>query len=145
MANKDNVKQIIKLAIEAGKANPAPPIGPALGAAGINIMEFCKAYNDKTKDKMGQVVPVVITVYNDGKFDFILKSSPASRLILKALNRKKGSQMPGRDIVGEISEEQLKEIAEIKQEDLNANTVDEAKKIIAGTARSMGILIKGKT
>ena len=139
MANKENIKQIIKLAIEAGKANPAPPVGPALGAAGVNIMDFCKSYNEKTKDSMGQVIPVVITVYKDGKFDFILKSPPASRLILKALKRKKGAHMPGRETVAKITVDQLKEIAEIKKDDLNSNTIEAAVKIIAGTAKRMGI------
>ena len=143
MAPKKEVKTKIKLQIEGGKANPAPPLGPALGQAGVNIMEFCKAYNDKTKDKMGEVVPVEITVYKDSSFDFVLKTPPASDLIRKASNLKKGSDMPGRDIVGSISMEDVKKIAEIKMADLNAFTIDQAASIIAGSARSMGIEVKG--
>jgi|TARA_Y100001935_G_scaffold255558_1_gene269463 large subunit ribosomal protein L11 len=133
------VKTVIKLQIEGGKANPAPPVGPALGQAGINIMEFCKAYNDKTKDRMGQVVPVEITAYVDGTFDFILKTPPASDLIRKYANLKKGSQMPGREIVGKISKDDIRKISEIKMPDLNAVDLDQADLIIAGSARSMGI------
>ena len=143
MAPKKEVKTKIKLQIEGGKANPAPPLGPALGQAGVNIMEFCKAFNDKTKDKMGEVVPVEITVYKDSSFDFVLKTPPASDLIRKASNLKKGSDMPGRDIVGSISMEDVKKIAEIKMADLNAFTIDQAASIIAGSARSMGIEVKG--
>ena len=133
------VKTVIKLQIEGGKANPAPPVGPALGQAGINIMEFCKAYNDKTKDRMGQVVPVEITAYVDGTFDFILKTPPASDLIRKYANLKKGSQMPGREIVGKISKDDIRKISEVKMPDLNAVDLDQADLIIAGSARSMGI------
>ena len=133
------VKTVNKLQIEGGKANPAPPVGPALGQAGINIMEFCKAYNDKTKDRMGQVVPVEITAYVDGTFDFILKTPPASDLIRKYANLKKGSQMPGREIVGKISKDDIRKISEIKMPDLNAVDLDQADLIIAGSARSMGI------
>ena len=143
MAPKKEVKTKIKLQIEGGKANPAPPLGPALGQAGVNIMEFCKAYNDKTKDKMGEVVPVEITVFKDSSFDFVLKTPPASDLIRKASNLKKGSNMPGREIVGSISMEDVKKIAEIKMADLNAFTIDQAASIIAGSARSMGIEVKG--
>lgn len=133
------VKTVIKLQIEGGKANPAPPVGPALGQAGINIMEFCKAYNDKTKDRMGQVVPVEITAYVDGTFDFILKTPPASDLIRKYANLKKGSQMPGREIVGKITKDDIRKISEVKMPDLNAVDLDHADLIIAGSARSMGI------
>jgi large subunit ribosomal protein L11 len=133
------VKTVIKLQIEGGKANPAPPVGPALGQAGINIMEFCKAYNDKTKDRMGQVVPVEITAYVDGTFDFVLKTPPASDLIRQYANLKKGSQMPGREIVGKITKEDVRKISEIKMPDLNAVDLDQADLIIAGSARSMGI------
>jgi len=133
------VKTVIKLQIEGGKANPAPPVGPALGQAGINIMEFCKAYNDKTKDRMGQVIPVEITAYVDGTFDLVLKTPPASDLIRKYANLKKGSQMPGREIVGKISKDDIRKISEIKMPDLNAVDLDQADLIIAGSARSMGI------
>ena len=129
----------VKLQIKGGQANPAPPVGPALGQRGINIMEFCKAFNEKTKAFMGKPVPVVITVYKDKKFDFIIKSPPASHFIREAAKLKSGSKEPGRNIVAKISKKQLKEIAEKKMADLNAHDVDEAAKIIAGSARSMGI------
>jgi len=139
---KKQVKTVIKLQIEGGKANPAPPVGPALGQAGINIMEFCKAYNDKTKDKMGDVIPVVITAFVDGTFEFILKTPPASDLIKKFAKLKKGSEMPGRSIVGFIKESDVRKVAEIKMPDLNAYDLDQASLIIAGSARSMGIEVK---
>ena len=132
----------IKLQIEAGKANPAPPVGPALGQHGVNIMEFCKAYNAATSDKAGQVIPVEISVYEDRSFTFVLKSPPASFLICKALNIPKGSSVPQKDKVGNLTQAQLKEIAEAKMEDLNANDIDAAMKIIAGTARSMGVTVE---
>ena len=131
----------LKLQIKGGQANPAPPVGPALGQRGINIMEFCKAFNDKTKDVMGQPVPVVITIYKDKKFDFIIKTPPASHLIKEALKLKSGSKEPGRVSAGTITKEQLKKIAESKMKDLNAFDVDQAIKIIAGSARSMGIQV----
>ena len=131
----------LKLQIKGGQANPAPPVGPALGQRGINIMEFCKAFNDKTKDFMGQPVPVVITIYKDKKFDFIIKTPPASHLIKEALKLKSGSKEPGRVSVGTITKEQLKKIAEAKMKDLNAFDVEQAIKIIAGSARSMGIQV----
>jgi large subunit ribosomal protein L11 len=131
----------LKLQIKGGQANPAPPVGPALGQRGINIMEFCKAFNDKTKDLMGQPVPVVITIYKDKKFDFIIKTPPASHLIKEALKLKSGSKEPGRVSAGTITKEQLKKIAESKMKDLNAFDVDQAIKIIAGSARSMGIQV----
>ena len=131
----------LKLQIKGGQANPAPPVGPALGQRGINIMEFCKAFNDKTKDVMGQPVPVVITIYKDKKFDFIIKTPPASHLIKEALKLKSGSKEPGRVSAGTITKEQLKKIAEVKMKDLNAFDVDQAIKIIAGSARSMGIQV----
>jgi large subunit ribosomal protein L11 len=131
----------LKLQIKGGQANPAPPVGPALGQRGINIMEFCKAFNDKTKDLMGQPVPVVITIYKDKKFDFIIKTPPASHLIKEALKLKSGSKEPGRVSAGTITKEQLKKIAEVKMKDLNAFDVDQAIKIIAGSARSMGIQV----
>ncbi len=137
MAKK--IKGYIKLQIQAGKANPAPPIGPALGQQGVNIMEFCKAYNDRTKDMPGQVIPVVITVYEDRSFDFILKTPPVSDLLKKFAKIQKGSAEPNKNKVGTVSMAQIKEIAEIKIKDLNANTIDAAMKIVMGSARSMGI------
>ena len=132
----------VKLQIKGGQANPAPPVGPALGQRGINIMEFCKAFNEKTKAFMGKPVPVVITVYKDKKFDFIIKTPPASHLIKEAMKLKSGSKEPGKNIVGSISKDQLKKIAEAKMKDLNAFDIEEAIKIIAGSARSMGIQVK---
>ncbi|MGH1364350.1 MAG: 50S ribosomal protein L11 [Calditrichia bacterium] len=129
----------IKLQIPAGQANPSPPVGPALGQHGVNIMEFCKAFNAKTQDKMGYIIPVVITVYADRSFSFITKTPPASTLLLKALKIDKGSAEPNRNKVAKITQDQLKEIAEQKMPDLNAMDIDAAKLIIAGTARSMGI------
>ena len=133
----------IKLQIPAGQANPAPPVGPALGQQGVNIMDFCKAFNAKTQDKMGDIIPVEITVYADRSFTFITKTPPASRLILKSANIQKGSGEPNKEKVGVIKESDLEKIAEIKMSDLNANTVDQAKEMIRGTAKSMGIEIKG--
>jgi len=132
----------IKLQIPAGQANPAPPVGPALGQHGVNIMEFCKAFNEKTKSLMGKPVPVVITVYKDKKFDFIIKSPPASHFIKEAAKLKGGSQEPGRVIVGSITLKQAEKIAQEKMKDLNAHDVKEAVKIICGSARSMGIEVK---
>jgi len=132
----------LKLQIKGGQANPAPPVGPALGQRGVNIMEFCKAFNDKTKSLMGQPVPVVITIYKDKKFDFIIKTPPASFLIKEAIKLKSGSKEPGRNIAGSITKAQLKKIAEIKMKDLNAFSIDQAIKIIAGSARSMGVEVK---
>jgi len=132
----------LKLQIKGGQANPAPPVGPALGQRGVNIMEFCKAFNEKTKSLMGQPVPVVITIYKDKKFDFIIKTPPASFLIKEAIRLKSGSKEPGRNIVGSITKAQLKKIAEIKMKDLNAFSIDQAVKIIAGSARSMGVEVK---
>ena len=132
----------VKLLIKGGQANPAPPVGPALGQRGINIMEFCKAFNEKTKSFMGKPVPVVITVYKDKKFDFIIKSPPASHFIKEAAKLKGGSQEPGRVIVGSITKKQAEKIAQEKMKDLNAHSVEEAVKIISGSARSMGIEIK---
>ena len=132
----------IKLQIKGGQANPAPPVGPALGQRGINIMEFCKAFNEKTKSFMGKPIPVVITVYKDKKFDFVVKSPPASHFIKEAAKLKGGSQEPGRVIVGSITKKQAEKIAQEKMKDLNAHSVEEAVKIISGSARSMGIEIK---
>jgi large subunit ribosomal protein L11 len=131
----------LKLQIKGGQANPAPPVGPALGQRGINIMEFCKAFNEKTKEFMGQPVPVVITIYKDKKFDFIIKTPPASYLIKEAMKLKSGSKEPGRVSAGTITKEQLKKIAEAKMKDLNAFNIEQAIKIIAGSARSMGIQV----
>ncbi|MGA0241546.1 MAG: 50S ribosomal protein L11 [Candidatus Marinamargulisbacteria bacterium] len=136
------VKAVIKLQIKGGQANPAPPVGPALGQAGVNIMEFCKAYNDQTKDRAGEVIPVEITAYVDGTFSFILKTPPASDLIKKYANLKKGSSMPGRETVGSIQMADIRKIAEIKMSDLNVVVIEQAEKTIAGSARSMGIEVK---
>ncbi|HZJ41001.1 MAG TPA: 50S ribosomal protein L11 [Candidatus Saccharimonadales bacterium] len=140
MAKK--IKTKIKLQITGGQANPAPPVGPALGQHGLNIAEFCKQFNDKTKEKMGDLVPVEITVYEDRSFDFILKTSPASELIKKAAGIKKGSGKPLTEKIGSITEKQLAEIALVKMPDLNARDIEAAKNIIAGTARQMGVEIK---
>jgi large subunit ribosomal protein L11 len=136
------VTGFIKLQIKGGQANPAPPVGPALGQRGVNIMEFCKAFNDKTKSMAGKPVPVEITVYKDKKFDFKIKSPPASFFIKEAVKLKGGSKEPGRNIVATISKKQLEDIANQKMADLNAHNLDEAIKIIAGSARSMGIEVK---
>jgi large subunit ribosomal protein L11 len=141
MAKK--VKTIIKLNIDAGKANPAPPIGPILGQHGVAIMDFCKAYNEKTKDRMGEVIPAVVTIYEDRSFEFVLKKAPVSDYIKKALKVDKGSQTPGRQTLKQtLSDAQLTEIAQEKMEDFNANDIKAAKKIVAGTARSMGVAVK---
>jgi len=142
MAKKKKVIGLIKLQIQAGQANPAPPVGPALGQHGVNIMEFCKAYNAATESQRGNVVPVEITVYEDRSFDFKLKTPPAARLLLKAARVEKGSAEPHRDKVAKVTWDQVREIAETKKEDLNANDIDAAAKIIAGTARSMGITVE---
>ena len=131
----------VKLQIPAGKATPAPPVGPALGQHGVNIAAFTKEFNERTKNDMGLIIPVVITVYADRSFSFITKTPPAAHLIKKELNLKSGSAKPQADKVGQLSQEQLTKIAEIKMPDLNANDIDAAKKIIAGTARSMGVTI----
>ena len=142
MAAKKEISGFIKLQIKGGQANPAPPVGPALGQRGVNIMEFCKAFNDKTKSMAGKPVPVEITVYKDKKFDFKIKSPPASFFIKEAVRLKGGSKEPGRNIVATISKKQLEDIANQKMADLNAHDLDEAIKIIAGSARSMGIDVK---
>ena len=136
------ISGFIKLQIKGGQANPAPPVGPALGQRGVNIMEFCKAFNDKTKSMAGKPVPVEITVYKDKKFDFKIKSPPASYYIKEAVKLKGGSKEPGRNIVASISKKQLESIAKEKMSDLNAHDIEEAIKIIAGSARSMGIEVK---
>ena len=133
----------IKLQIPAGKANPAPPVGPALGQHGVNIMEFCKAFNAKTQEQAGKLIPVEITVFADRSFTFITKTPPAASLLLEALNIQKGSGEPNREKIGTVTNAQLKQIAEIKMPDLNASDVESAVQMIAGTARSMGIVVKG--
>lgn len=132
----------IKLQIPAGKANPAPPIGPALGQHGVNIMQFCKEYNAKTQDQVGMVVPVEITVYEDRSFDFILKTPPAAVLLLKAVGLEKGSPAPNKTKVGTINKAKITEIAKIKMPDLNATTIEAAERMIMGTARNMGITVQ---
>ncbi|MBA4311051.1 MAG: 50S ribosomal protein L11 [Chlorobiaceae bacterium] len=132
----------IKLQIPAGQATPAPPIGPALGQKGVNIMEFCKQFNSRTQDKQGLIIPVVITVFSDKSFTFITKTPPASVLLTKAAKIEKGSGEPNRNKVGKVTKKQLREIAETKMPDLNANDVDAAMQMIAGTARSMGITVE---
>ena len=133
----------IKLHVPGGQANPAPPVGPALGQHGVNIMEFCKQFNAKTSDKQGLTIPVEITVYADRSFSFITKTPPAAVLIKKAINLPKGSSEPNRDKVATITRAQLAEIAEMKMQDLNANDIDAAVEMIAGTARSMGVVVEG--
>ena len=143
MAPKKKVAGLIKLHIEAGAANPAPPIGPALGQHGVNIMEFCKAYNAATESQRGNVIPVEITVYEDRSFTFITKTPPAAELIKKAAGVQKGSGVPHTEKVGKLTQAQVEEIAQTKMEDLNANDIAAASKIVAGTARSMGITVDG--
>ena len=142
MAKDKEVSGFIKLQIPAGQANPAPPVGPALGAQGVNIMQFCTAFNAATADKGNTIIPVEITVYEDKSFDFICKTPPAAVLIRQALGIQKGSGVPQRDKVGTLTQAQLTEIAETKLPDLNANDIEAAKKIVAGTARSMGVLVE---
>ncbi len=139
---KKKIKTTIKLQIPAGKANPAPPVGPALGQHGLNIMDFCKKFNDKTKDLQGDLIPVVITVYEDRSFDFITKLPPVSALIKKELAIKKASSLPGRESGGELTMAQVKKIAEKKLPDLNTDSVEAGIKTVIGTARSMGIKVK---
>ena len=136
------ISGFIKLQIKGGQANPAPPVGPALGQRGVNIMEFCQAYNAATKDQAGMVIPVVITVYNDRSFSFETKSPPAAVLLKKAAGLAKGSGVPNRDKVGKVTRQQLEEIVEVKKNDLNANDKENAIRIIEGTARSMGIEVE---
>jgi len=142
MPPKKKVAGLIKLQIQAGQATPAPPVGPALGQHGVNIMEFCKQYNAATEAQRGNVIPVEITVYEDRSFTFVTKTPPAARLILKAAGVDKGSGEPHKTKVATISQKQVREIAESKMQDLNANDIDAAAKIIAGTARSMGITVE---
>ena len=143
MAPKKKVTGLIKLQINAGAANPAPPIGPALGQHGVNIMEFCKAYNAATESQRGQIIPVEISVYEDRSFTFALKTPPAARLLLKAAGVDKGSGEPHKTKVATVTRDQVREIAQAKLPDLNANDLDHAERIIAGTARSMGITVQG--
>ena len=142
MAAKKPITTVIKLQIPAGKANPAPPVGPALGAAQVNIMQFCQAFNAATSDRTGYIIPVEISVYEDRSFDFICKTPPAAQLIKKELGIEHGSKVPQRDKVGKLTQEQLTKIAEIKMPDLNANDIEAAKAIVAGTARSMGVTVE---
>jgi len=137
------VSGIIKLQIKGGAANPSPPVGPALGAKGVNIMEFCKQFNARTQDKAGKVIPVIITVYKDKTFDFIIKTPPVAVQLLEATKLQKGSPEPNRNKIGSVSWDQVKKIAEDKMTDLNAFTVESAMRMVAGTARSMGITITG--
>ena len=134
----------IKLQIPAGAANPAPPVGPALGAQGVNIMQFCQAFNAQTQDQSGTIIPVEITVYEDKSFTFVCKTPPAAVLIKEKLGIKSGAAIPQIQVAGTLTEDQLREIAEIKMPDLNANDIDAAKEIVAGTARSMGVRIEGR-
>jgi large subunit ribosomal protein L11 len=143
MPAKKKIAGLIKLQIQAGAATPAPPVGPALGQHGVNIMDFCKQYNAATESQRGNVIPVEITVYEDRSFDFITKTPPAARMILKAAGVEKGSGEPHKTKVATISRDQVREIAQTKMADLNANDIDAAEKIIAGTARSMGITVTG--
>ena len=143
MAPKKKVAGLIKLQIQAGQANPAPPVGPALGQHGVNIMEFCKAYNAATESQRGEVIPVEITVYEDRSFTFITKTPPAAKLVLKAAGLQKGSGEPHKTKVGSITRDQVRQITETKMPDLNANDIDVAMKIIEGTARQMGVTVTG--
>jgi len=136
------VSAIIKLQVNAGKANPAPPVGPALGQHGVNIMEFCKAFNERTSNQAGMLIPVVITVYEDRTFSFITKTPPASVLIKKAMKIERGSGVPNREKVGTIKRSQVKEIAELKMSDLNAASIEAAMRMVEGTARSMGVVVE---
>ena len=140
MAKK--VKAIVKLQIEAGKANPAPPVGPALGQHGANIMAFCKEYNDRTTKEAGAIVPVEITIYEDRSFTFVTKTPPTTDLIKKAMGLDKGTSAPGSEVAGTLSREKLREIAQLKAKALNANSIESAEKIITGTAQSMGVAIE---
>ena len=137
------IDKVLKLQVRGGAANPSPPVGPALGAAGVNIMEFCKQFNSRTQDKPGKVLPVVISVYQDKSFDFVIKTAPAAVQLMDAAKLKKGSGEPNRDKVGTVTWDQVKNIAEDKMQDLNAFTVESAMKMVAGTARSMGFIVKG--
>ncbi len=134
----------LKLQVRGGQANPSPPVGPALGSKGLNIMEFCKQFNGRTQDKMGQVLPVLVTIFSDKSFEFVIKTPPAPVMLLEASKQKKGSSEPNRVKVGSVTWDQVKEIAEVKMPDLNAFTIESAMKMVAGTARSMGLRVSGK-
>lgn len=138
------IQGFLKLQIKGGSANPSPPVGPALGSKGLNIMEFCKRFNALTQDKMGQVLPVLITVYSDKSFDFVIKTPPAASLLMQAAKLQGGSAEPNRKKVGKVNWDQVKQIAETKMPDLNCFTVEAAMRMVAGTARSMGITVEGK-
>lgn len=142
MAVKKKITGFVKLQIKGGQANPSPPVGPALGQRGVNIMEFCKAFNARTEDQLGMVLPVIITIYHDKSFSFVVKTPPASVLLLKAAGIPGGSKNASREKVGKVSREKLREIAKLKMPDLNAHTVEAAERIIEGTARNMGISIE---
>jgi len=142
MAKQKKITAVVKLQLPAGKANPAPPVGPALGQHGVNIMGFCKEYNAQTASQTGTIIPVEITIYEDRTFSFILKTPPAAVLVTKALGIEKGSAVPNKDKVGKLSREKLREIAEAKMKDLNATTIEAAMQMIAGTARSMGVEVE---
>jgi len=133
----------LKIQVKGGQANPAPPIGPALGSKGLNIMDFCKQFNARSQDKQGQILPVLISIYNDKSFDFVIKTPPAPVLILEALKQQSGSKEPNRNKIGSITWDQVKKIAELKMPDLNAFKLDSAMKMVAGTARSMGVTVSG--
>ena len=137
------IKGYLKLQIKGGAANPAPPVGPALGSKGLNIMEFCKQFNARTQDKAGQVCPVLITMYTDKSFDFVVKTPPAPVMLMEAAKLQSGSKEPNRNKVGSVTWDQVRQIAEVKMPDLNAFKIESAMKLVAGTARSMGITIKG--
>ena len=139
------VQKVLKLQIRGGAANPSPPVGPALGAAGVNIMEFCKQFNSRTQDKPGKVVPVVISVFADKSFEFVIKTPPAAAQLLEAAKVKKGSSEPNRSKVASVTWDQVRKIAEDKMQDLNAFTIGSAMKMVAGTARSMGLNVKGQS
>ena len=134
----------LKIQVKGGQANPAPPIGPALGSKGLNIMDFCKQFNARSQDKQGQVLPVLLSIYNDKSFDFVIKTPPAPVLILEAIKQQSGSKEPNRNKIGSITWDQIKKIAELKMPDLNAFKLDSAMKMVAGTARSMGVTVSGK-
>ncbi len=138
------ISTYVKLQVKGGQANPSPPVGPALGAKGLNIMEFCKRFNAQTQDKQGQVLPVVIAVYSDKSFDFVVKTPPAAVLLMQAAKLKKGSPEPNRNKVGDVNWDDVKQIAETKMPDLNCYNIESAMKMVAGTARSMGITVSGE-
>ncbi len=143
MPPKKKIEALVKLQLPAGQATPAPPVGPALGSKGVKAMDFCKVFNDRTKDQRGEILPVIITIYADKSFDFVLKTPPAAKLLMKAANIKKGSGVPNRNKVGKVSWDQVKEIAERKMPDLNCFTLEAAMRIVEGAAKSCGIEVTG--